>query len=485
MKSTNHYPKALPFLFLTEMWERFGYYVVQGMLVLYMTQSFGLSDDESYTLNGSFMALAYISPILGGWIADRLLGFKQAIAWGGVFLIVGYAVLALPWSQGFYLALATIIVGNGLFKPNISSLLGLLYPPHDTRRDAGFTIFYIGINIGTFLAGISSGYMKDHFGWHAGFALASVGLVIGLTTFVLGALWGNMKYHYTPSPLQKKWFLSKPCLLFYYLIAIVLLTCLLKSSFLGKWLLPTIGIALLFFVFILAYQQQPHYRNNLLTLNILIISSIVFWAIYLQIFNSANLFIDRLVDRKVWNITIPTTAFYTINSLAIILFGSLLAWMWDKLNQNNKDPSPFIKFVLALIFSGLAALTLGVSTYFPMANNMISPLWIVFSYLLMTVGELLLSPIGLSAVTILSPPRLTGMMMGIWFVALGFGGQFAGMLAKLSSIPKSATDAATQLPIYRYAFMHFTYLAFVVAFILFIVQALVKKNLQKHKTSLK
>ena len=163
MSVIKHQPKALPFLFLTEMWERFGFYVVQGLLVLFMTQHFGYSDSDSYTILGVFTALAYISPIFGGMLADKFLGFKTAIVWGGLFLILGYVFLALPFGKTFfYPGLATIIIGNGMFKPNISSLLGTQYTTDDPRRDSGFTIFYIGINIGAFLAGISSGYIKEY-----------------------------------------------------------------------------------------------------------------------------------------------------------------------------------------------------------------------------------------------------------------------------------------------------------------------------------
>src|SRR3990167_454908 len=172
----SRHPIALPFLFLTEMWERFGFYVVQGLLILYMTQYFGFTDNEGYTILGVFSALVYISPFIGGFLADKILGFKTAIVWGGLFLIVGYALLSLPYPKLlFYPALATIIIGNGLFKPNISSLLGTQYASNDPRRDSGFTIFYIGINIGAFLAGISSGYIKNFFGWRTSFGLAAFG----------------------------------------------------------------------------------------------------------------------------------------------------------------------------------------------------------------------------------------------------------------------------------------------------------------------
>lgn len=479
MTHSRHHPKALPYLFLTEMWERFGFYVVQGMLVLYMTQAFGFSDSASYTIMGVFSALAYISPMVGGYLADSILGFKQAILWGGFFLIFGYAFLALPFSgtSFFYFALATIIVGNGLFKPNISSLLGALYPPGDTGRDSGFTIFYVGINTGVLLAGLSSGFIKNHFGWHAGFGLASIGLVIGLITFFIGLKWGEMHapIHSHYADRKPKW-LKKPYLFFYCLFAIALISLLLRSSLLGQWLLPTMGIVLLFFIFMLASKQQEDYRKRLYMLNVLILSSIVFWMIYLQMFFSVNLFIERLVNKTILGFEIPTTAFYSLEALFVILLGPLLAWSWHSLNQNNRNPSPFSKFISAIALVGLAFLVLAGGTYFHNTNSLVNPMWIVLAYFLITVGEMLLSPIGLSAVTMLSPPHLTGMMMGVWFVALGFGGQFAGWLAKLSSVDE-LKNVADQLPIYRIAFAEYAAIAFVVVGILLVMQLFLKKIL--------
>lgn len=480
MSIDRRHPKALPYLFLTEMWERLGFYVVQGMLVLYMTKAYGFSDEKSFTILGMFTALAYIAPMIGGYLADAFLGFKVAILWGGIFLIIGYAMLALAsWSEGFYLSLATIIVGTGLFKPNISSLLGALYKPGDTGRDSGFTIFYIGINVGILLAGIGSGIIKDYFGWHASFALASVGLIIGLCTFAIGLKWGDMKYKTHPILSEpKKMFLRKPWLIFYCILAIVLISTLLQSSLLGDWLLPAVGVILLIFVTKLTLRQEQNNRKRLLMLNVLIISSIVFWTIYWQMFFSVNLFIDRWINKSLFGFQIPTTAFYTLEAFFIILLGAPLAWSWHKLSLSNRNPSPMTKFIIAIIFIGLAFLVLTLSTYFHNeASYLINPLWIVGSYFLITVGEMLLSPIGLSAVTMLSPPHLTGMMMGIWFVALGFGGQFAGGLAKLSSI-SGPTAPLTQLIIYRHAFLIYAVLAFGVVILLFFMQLILKKILE-------
>lgn len=475
-KIASKHPKALPFLFLTEMWERFGFYVVQGMLVLYMTQGYGFSDDQSYTILGVFSALAYIAPMAGGYVADQLLGFKQAIIWGGIFLCLGYAALAISTETNFYFALATIVIGSGLFKPNISSLLGALYPPGDTTRDAGFTIFYMGINLGALIAGFTSGYIRLYFGWHAGFALASIGLIIGLSVFIAGVKTGKIKYS-ASLVLKKSRFLQIPWLIFYCLLTIPVVGFILKSTLLGQWFLPLLGVFVLIFVFILAYKQPLKSRNRLLTLNILIIASVVFWMAWMQIFFSASLFIDRLVNKTIFGFVIPTTVFYTLESIFVILLGPFFAWSWQTLNQNKMNPSHFLKFVFALIFAGLGFLTLAFSTYFTDANQLVSPLWIVLAYFLITVGEMLLSPIGLSAVTLLSPPRLVGMMMGVWFVSIGFGGAFAGSIAKFASIPTTVTLPSEQLAIYRGAFLDYAYIVLAVAVILYIVQYLINKKL--------
>jgi POT family proton-dependent oligopeptide transporter len=469
-------PKALPFLFLTEMWERFGFYVVQGMLVLYMTKSFGFSDNDSYTIMGVFSALAYIAPFPGGVLADRFLGFKTAVIWGGIFLSTGYAMLALwtDWKYAFYVALATIIVGNGLFKPNVSSLLGSLYAPGDPRRESGFTIFYIGINLGVLLSG-GSGFIKDHFGWGASFGLASIGLILGLIIFTLGFRYINtikIQTHHTPPTLRG---LGKFCILTGCLTAVFLISLLLQNQLLAKFLLPSAGIILLAYLVTIAFREKADMRNNMLSLIALILSSIIFWMIFLQLFFSATLFIDRVIDKSVFGFTIPTTAFYALESVFVILLGPAFAWSWQTLSRNQRNPAPFTKFIYAIGFVGLGFLTLAISTFFPNDNHLINPLWIAVSYGLLTVGEMLLSPIGLSAVTTLAPRNKVGMMMGIWFVATGFGGQFAGLLAKIASIPENITDLNTQLTIYRTAFLDYTYIALGVAASLFTLQLLLKK----------
>jgi POT family proton-dependent oligopeptide transporter len=458
------------------MWERFGFYVVQGLLVLYMTEAFGFSDEKSFSISGTFMAFSYMAPILGGFLADRLLGFKTAIYYGGVFLCLGYAILALPWRECFYLGLATVILGTGLFKPTVSTLLGSLYRPEDPTRDTGFTLFYIGINLGALFAGFSSGFIKQDFGWRAPFVFASLGLILGLLFFRLGAPW--MPKSDARLPLQKYTFLRRPYFLSYCFLAILLLDVVLKNELLVRWLLPLVGVALLIFLLGLTLKQAPAERARLLLLNILIISSVVFWTLFLQLFMSTTLFIERNVDRECLGLQWPTTVFYSLESIFVILLGPFFAWTWQALNHNDKNPSLLLKFALAMVFAGLCFLLLASGTLFANQAHMVSPLWIVGAYLLLTVGELLLSPIGLAAVTTHAPPHLVGMMMGIWFVATGFGGSFAAGLARLSAVPQAASPEQV-LHIYRETFLHYGFIAFVVAIILWLIQLSLKDRLGK------
>lgn len=472
----NHHPKALPYLFLTEMWERFGFYVVQGLLVLYMTEYFGFSDSSSYTILGVFTALAYISPLIGGFLASKVLGFKTSIIWGGLFLVLGYSLLALPFAQTLiYPALATIVIGNGLFKPNISSVLGTQYSSDDPRRDAGFTIFYIGINIGAFLAGMSAGYIKEYFGWRMSFALAAVGLLIGIATFIYGMRYIKGTQATASNKLKRQ--LAACCFL-----AIIAISFLFKIDILANWLLPCLGVVLLFALIVLTMQQKAETRKRMFILGTLILSSIIFWTLFLQLFSSANLYVDRLVNKDFLGIHLTTTIFWASESVFIMLLGPIFAMSWQTLGESEHNPSPVNKFALGIFFAGLCFLVLACSTYFPDNNGLIHPLWIFFAYMLITIGELLISPIGLSAVTTLAPTHLIGLMMGVWFVATGFGGIFASMLAKIASVPENVQSVGAKLVIYQSAFFDYAYLAFFVAILLFFLNTTLKLLLRKKRS---
>jgi len=476
MNSQQHHPRVLPYLFLTEMWERFGFYVVQGLLVLYMTQHYGWTDSDSYTILGIFTALAYTAPLIGGFLASRLLGYKASIIWGGAFLIAGYAMLALPYTQALYPALATIVIGTGLFKPNISSILGTQYEHHDPRRDAGFTIFYIGINSGILLSGLSSGYIKDYFGWQASFGIASLGLVIGLFIFIYGSR------HLLAHPMINlaTTLKFKLNLFVYCLIAIVGLNALFRLHALADWLLPVVGVVLIFYMIMLTLKQDEEYRKNMLVLNVLNIFSALFWTLYFQQFYSFNLYIERLVDKSLFGIPLSTTVFYAIQSSFVILLGYVFAIGWEYLAIRGKNPSPITKFMLAIVCLALACATLALSAGSLNASGQVSPVWIIFAYFLLSVGELMLSPVGLSAVTLLAPPNLIGMMMGVWFVSIGFGGIFGGWIAKLSSIPENVPlSDFDKLAIYQNAFWDFTWVALAIFVVLFFIRAALKNSFMR------
>lgn len=473
---SSQHPKALLYLSLTEVWERFGFYVVQGLLVLYITRFYGFPDDQAFTISGIFAGLVYISPFLGGLLADRLLGFKSTVIWGGCFLLLGYALLALSANPlFFYPALGTIIVGTGLLKPNISSLLGSQYGFHDPHRDSGFTLFYIGINIGVFLSGFS-GYIREAFGWQTAFACASLGMLIGLLTFFSGLKHIKDKQGIAPVSNQVKALLLIGCL-----AVIALVSFLFQLSALTNYLLPCAGIVLLLFLMVLTLRQTPEDKIRMTLLLILTLASIVFWMLFYQMFNSASLYIDRLVDKNFMGIELNTTIFYASESIFIILFGPLFAWLWQVLGRRQQNPSALSKFILSIFLTGTGFLALSLSANLPNSAGLINPLWIFLAYMLLTIGELLLSPIGLSAVTKLAPQHLSGMMMGVWFVSLGFGGLFAGWIAKLSSVPDPATPVAEKLAIYHSAFMIYAEIAFLIAFALIIVRWLMKVAARKTR----
>lgn len=469
--------KALPFLFLTEMWERFGFYVIQGLLVLYLTQFMGKSDDFSFSLVGIFTALVYISPIVGGYVADKFLGYKISILWGGFFLILGYFMLFLPISHLFYPALGAIVVGNGLFKPNISSTLGRQYEKNDVGRDSAFTIFYIGINVGVLLAGFSSGYVKDAFGWQICFLLASLGLMLGVGTFIIGLKY--MRNVEPPRPVTVK----KHLQVFAICVAsIATITFLFRIQSLANIVLPIAGLVLLAVLIYIALKQDKLGRNKMLLLISLIVSSIIFWALFLQIFFSASLYTDRLVDKNFLGFHLTTTIFYASESIFIIALGPLFAMLWNKLDTINKNPSPLTKFILGVVLAGFSFFILSMSTVFPTSSNLINPSWIFLAYFTLTIGELLISPIGLSAVTQLAPENLVGIMMGAWFVATGFGGIVAGILGKFSSLSATGESLQFKLAVYHTAFLEYAMIAFVCAALLVGFQC-VYKYLTEQKPS--
>lgn len=483
-KTFSKQPSVIPVFFATEMWERFGFYMIQGLLVLYMTsQVFGFSDAKSYAILSAFTAISYMTPIIGGYLASRILDFEHAITLGGFLLAIGYAILSLPHEEMFYIALAIISIGNGFFKPNISSYLGDFYKANDVNREKGYTIFYVGINVGVLLSTASSGYLVRYFGWHVPFLLASIGLLIGTITFVFGIYYlknANNFHRLNPS-IAKKSPLALALVYLGMLVTIAVAYVIIRNRAIADELMLWGGIAIFVGLFIYAFRLKKGAKNKMIACIFLMLVSVVFWAIYFQMFFSMNLFIDRAVDRQLFHWTLPTPLFISLESIFIVIFGPCFAQLWHHLTEKNKNPGIPLKFALAMfaIFIAFAIAYLGTQSG---GNNMSDKSFIVLAYFFITVGELLLSPIGLTMITVLAPKELVGMMMGVWFVTLGLGVKLAGVIAQFAAIPKDIHSLATMNQIYGHAFSLYAELSIVCGVLALIAVPFLNKLIAEKKS---
>ncbi len=469
-------PRALVVLFLTEMWERYGFYIIQGLLTLYMINFLSFTDSHAYGIAGSYLALVYISPLLGGYMANNLFGYRRSIILGGVLLSLGYAIIAMH-SHTMYWGLATIVLGNGFFKPNISSFLGDFYEEADARRESGFTIFYVGINLGGLIGTSTSGYIQAWLGWHSSFAMASMGMVLGLLIFIIGRRQFEAKGYIPASQLPDKleW-LGQPAI--FAVILLVLLVAvrqILESELVANVLLSIVAISTVCLLIFQSLRFDSYWRNRMLALSCLIIFSVFFWALFFEQFDVINIFVDRAVSKDLFGLHIPTVAFISFEQISVIIFGPLMAWYWHRLNRKNKNPSVPMKFALSVIFLVIAYAVLYFGSHIVDAKGLVSGYWVIACYALIAIGEIFLSPIGLSIVTELAHPKLVGLMMGVWFMAIGFGGKLAGVLAKLGDVPKSVVSMSKMNAIYQQAFFYYMLLAVVLTILAFCMVPFLKR----------
>lgn len=523
MYQMRRHPRGLYVLFFAEMWERFSYYGMRALLIFYLTWHFLYESAFSLTLYGAYVALVYLGPLLGGWLADRYIGFRKAVTFGAVLLVAGHALMGLHGpaaketlmvgetayaverpeysearerfivyegaqiqigafvqpSEGsrrrsvsfisngepitlegelvrerhplyasiLFAALALIVAGVGFLKPNISTCVGALYDQGDRRRDAGFTLYYMGINLGSFLSGILCALAAAAFGWWAGFGLAAIGMLAGLVVFVLGQGWLEGRADppadvdlRTPvfAGLNREWLVYLAGLGFavaaFFLLQIAsVMTITMHVVF----ALVTLGI-----IGYMLTRLEPDTRSSMIGLLILTVSSVLFWTLFDQGPTSLNLFAAAHVDNQVMGSPFPAPVLQSANPLYIMYFAPLIAVLWTWLGKRNKEPNSFVKFGLAMIQigAGFWVLNLGIQTATPDASGAlrISVLFIMLMYLLHTTGEIFLSPVGLSAVTKMSAKQIVGFMMGYWFLASSYANIIAAQVAQATQVPEGA-----------------------------------------------
>jgi POT family proton-dependent oligopeptide transporter len=449
------HPRGLFVLFYAEMWERFSYYGMRALLILYLTKHWLFDDGKSNLIYGAYTSLVYITPVLGGWLADRYLGQRKAVLFGGILLAFGHGLMAVEGHGGqadsiinvFWLALAFIIVGSGFLKANISVIVGQLYSLTDVRRDGAYTIFYMGVNVGAALGTILVGYLGETVGWGYGFGMAGIGMVCGLIIFVLGkpALRGRGE---PPDPVRLSAStagLKLETLLYGVgVLAVVAIWGLIQVQEVIGWLLLVSGALLLLYVLLEAFKHDRETRDRLFAIIFLIALQPVFWGIYEQSGGSFNLFTDRFVDRG----GVPTSLFQSINPIYIVLLGPVFAWLWTALGKRGLEPSTPAKFGLGLIQVGLSFLVLVWGA--ELTGGTLVPVVLVFLlYLLQTTGELCLSPVGLSAMNRLAPRYMASLIMGAWFFATAGGEFVAGKIGQAIGGASGAMTPESTLSMYE------------------------------------
>ena len=440
------HPKGLYMLFFAEMWERFSYYGMRALLIFYLTQHWLFSDGKSNLIYGAYTSLVYITPLLGGYLADRWLGQRRAVLFGAVLLTAGHFMMAFegvggqddPTINAFWLALALIIVGSGFLKANISVMVGQLYPLTDVRRDGAYTIFYMGINVGAAIGTIIAGYLGQTYGWAYGFGAAGIGMLLGLVVFVLGksALRGAGE---APGPLARntEWMLYGAGV-----VGVAVIWALIQYQGVIQNLLIVSGILLLGYVLYEAFKLEKHARDRIFAILFLIALNPVFWGLFEQAGGSLNLYTDRYVDRG----GVPASIFQSINPIYIILLAPLFAMLWSWLGRRGLEPSAPAKFGLALlqVGAGFLVFVLGAAT-----GDMTPVIFVFLIYLLHTTGELCLSPVGLSAMNRLAPKFMASLIMGAWFYMSAVGNFVAGKIGEATGGHDGEMTKEATLSIYN------------------------------------
>lgn len=455
----NH-PMGLFVCFGTELWERFSYYGMRALLIFYLTQHFLFTDSESFAIYGAYTALVWGLPVIGGIVADRWLGSRKAVTIGAILLTCGHLLLVFEGPPAieavsatgrsiqrdgyhidlFFLSLALIVTGVGFLKANITTVVGALYDKDDPRRDAGYTIFYLGMNSGGALAPLVCGWVGQTYGWSYGFGLAGIGMLIGLTLF----LWGQRFLHGHAEPPNADWLkqsafagIKREWLIYGGALVLVMVAWLLlcNQQFIGPTLSVFSAILATFILYFSFARCEPVERDRMLVVTALLFSSILFWALYEQMGSSLSLFSDRLVDRRILGLEIQASQLLALPATLVVLFAPVFALLWAALALRNVNPSIPVKFAMALMLIGIAFVMPMIGAALAGPGQKIGLLWFVLIFAFMVAGELCMGPIAMNMIAKLCPKRVVGMMMGALFLSLSIGSFVAAELAKLTSRP--------------------------------------------------
>jgi len=480
------HPRGLYVLFFTEMWERFSFYGMKSLLIFYLVQHWMFDDGASAGLVATYGSLVYLTPILGGAIADRYLGFRRSVIFGAALLAIGHLLMTVEGTpatlnaQGviqrdsialdvFYLALSFIIVGVGFLKPSISSMVGQLYTTDERRRDSGFTLFYMGINLGALSAMLICGYLGQTYGWKYGFGLAGIGMILGLFTFLRGRSWllgigeppGNEILTEKVGPFYREHWIY-----FGGIIGIVCSWILIQRPIAVGWLLGfTSFVAVVGIIVYSILYCSPVERNRHLIVLYLTAVSVVFWMFFEQAGTSMALFTERNVDKNLLGFEMQASQMGFMNPAFIILCAPFFSFVWDGLAKRGLEPSTTTKFGLGVIQVGIGFMFLVMGGYFADAMGQVALVWLTLAYFLHTTGELSLSPVGLSMVTKLSITRLVGLMMGVWFLSSAGAHYIAGEIAKFASVDRvggQSVDPSQSLAVYLEVFSTLGWVAILV-----------------------
>ncbi|UXP31663.1 oligopeptide:H+ symporter [Reichenbachiella agarivorans] len=490
------HPKGLFYLFFAELWERFSFYGMRALLMVYMTEEVYRSlvdrDTIAATIYAAYGALVYATPVLGGMLADRLLGYRRAIMLGGVLMALGHFVLAIDDQIAFFLALALIIVGNGLFKPNISSFVGSLYEQGDPRRDSGFTIFYMGINIGAFVAPLLCGWLGFSYGWHYGFGAAGIGMLAGVIVFYSGIKGGIFGVHgHAPNEDQLEVKISGLKIKNWVpLIAFALVPFIALIMYYGELYLPIVGkvnyegqvVEYAFYLILIVIlgvivrtmtSASKVERQQLLVIVLLTMFMTMFWGGYELSGSTLTLFALRNVEM----IGINASQANSITGLYIIMMAVLFSWIWVKLSAVKANPYTPFKFAFGLLLLGAGFAVFAWSGSFANDAGKVPMLFLMLGYLMFSTGELFMSPVGLSKVTELSPKKVVGFMMGVWFLSSAFAFRIVGAVGKLLAVGGSADEinAQASLAVYTEGFESIAFVVLSCAALAFVLAPLMKK----------